>query len=107
MFSFCLAIVEPADSTDECSTSPCQNEGTCVDRYNDYLCLCPAGYSGNTCQTGGNKLQLVRPAPQSCRIDYLSCFVNECREAYKNVCHIEIMLPFESYAKEFYFCFVF
>ena len=47
------AITKPTDSTDECSSSPCQNGGTCVNRYNDYLCICADGYSGKSCQTGG------------------------------------------------------
>ncbi|XP_078371653.1 sushi, von Willebrand factor type A, EGF and pentraxin domain-containing protein 1-like [Oculina patagonica] len=49
-----LPVVKPADNTNECSTSPCQNGGTCVNRYNDYLCLCPGGYTGKTCQTATN-----------------------------------------------------
>jgi len=54
-------IVAPADNTDECSTAPCQNGGTCVDRYNDYLCLCASGYSGNTCDTANNCKEIGAP----------------------------------------------
>ncbi|KAJ7352843.1 hypothetical protein OS493_033385 [Desmophyllum pertusum] len=46
-----LPVVKPADSTNECSTATCQNGGTCVNRYNDYLCACKAGYSGKNCET--------------------------------------------------------
>ncbi|XP_052231204.1 neurogenic locus notch homolog protein 2-like [Dreissena polymorpha] len=36
---------------DECDSSPCQNSGTCEDRINRYVCLCPPGYSGINCET--------------------------------------------------------
>ncbi|KAL9972183.1 hypothetical protein ACROYT_G018440 [Oculina patagonica] len=55
------SVVAPADNTDECSTSPCQNGGTCVNRYNDYLCLCPSGYTGNTCQTATDCKEIGAP----------------------------------------------
>ena len=54
------AITKPTDSTDECSSSPCQNGGTCVNRYNDYLCVCADGYSGKSCQTGGHCWNISR-----------------------------------------------
>ena len=52
IFLLFSAISKPPDSTDECSTSPCQNSGTCVNRYNDYICLCADGYHGKNCETG-------------------------------------------------------
>ncbi|KAH3769491.1 hypothetical protein DPMN_170759, partial [Dreissena polymorpha] len=36
---------------DECGSSPCKNSGTCEDRINRYVCLCPPGYSGINCET--------------------------------------------------------
>ena len=36
----------------ECSSSPCQNGGSCVDGVNKYTCKCAAGYGGTHCQTG-------------------------------------------------------
>ena len=49
---FDLATVAPVDSSNECSSSPCQNSGTCNNRYNDYMCHCKSGYSGKNCETG-------------------------------------------------------
>ena len=49
---FDSATVAPVDSSNECSPSPCQNSGTCINRYNDYLCVCKRGYSGKNCETG-------------------------------------------------------
>jgi hypothetical protein len=34
--------------TDPCSSAPCKNEGTCfVGYYNEFNCLCSAGFKGN------------------------------------------------------------
>ena len=37
---------------DECSSSPCQNGGSCYDQVNGYFCTCQQGYNGNECETG-------------------------------------------------------
>ena len=34
---------------DECSSQPCENDGTCNDEVNGYSCTCKAGYNGKTC----------------------------------------------------------
>ena len=36
----------------ECSSSPCQNGGTCNNLVNMYTCTCRAGYTGTHCATG-------------------------------------------------------
>ncbi|XP_031558160.1 protocadherin Fat 4-like [Actinia tenebrosa] len=40
---------------DYCSSSPCQNDGICVDTWFDYYCQCTDGYSGRNCQKEGNQ----------------------------------------------------
>ncbi|GFX94272.1 sushi, von Willebrand factor type A, EGF and pentraxin domain-containing protein 1 [Trichonephila clavipes] len=35
---------------DECLSSPCLNNGTCLDKVNDFACICPAGYEGPQCE---------------------------------------------------------
>ncbi|XP_070175573.1 delta-like protein D [Littorina saxatilis] len=35
----------------ECASSPCQNEGSCVDQVNAYTCICQDGYTGTHCET--------------------------------------------------------
>ncbi|PFX22302.1 Protocadherin Fat 4 [Stylophora pistillata] len=32
-----------------CSSKPCKNGATCLDRDHSYKCLCPAGFNGPTC----------------------------------------------------------
>ena len=39
---------------DECASSPCQNNATCIDDVGGYICDCQAGYTGQHCQTGEN-----------------------------------------------------
>ncbi|XP_020488730.2 sushi, nidogen and EGF-like domain-containing protein 1 isoform X1 [Labrus bergylta] len=36
---------------DECSSSPCQNGGTCEDQINGFVCRCPPGFTGSQCET--------------------------------------------------------
>ena len=45
---------------DECDSSPCEHESTCMDAVNGYTCTCTDGYTGVNCQTG-NILQLPLP----------------------------------------------
>ena len=34
---------------DQCDPNPCQNGATCQDRIHDYMCVCPAGWTGKRC----------------------------------------------------------
>ncbi len=34
----------------DCTSTSCYNGGTCIDGNFDFLCRCPAGFSGKTCQ---------------------------------------------------------
>ena len=45
---------------DECSSSPCKNNGTCRDHVNTYSCLCMAGFSGRDCQFGELRTNLSK-----------------------------------------------
>ena len=42
----------------ECSSTPCQNGGTCHDGVNEYTCACASGYTGKNCETS-NALILI------------------------------------------------
>ena len=37
---------------DECVSTPCQNNGTCIDGIDGYACFCMAGYTGDACEIG-------------------------------------------------------
>eukprot|EP00794_Sanderia_malayensis_P018950 gene18950-20856_t len=40
---------------DECLSSPCQNNATCVNKVNKYTCTCPRAYTGVNCETDINE----------------------------------------------------
>ena len=35
----------------ECTSAPCQNNGTCVDEINRFTCNCSFGFTGDHCET--------------------------------------------------------
>ncbi|XP_028845065.1 protein eyes shut homolog isoform X2 [Denticeps clupeoides] len=80
--------------TNECSSSPCQNQGYCLDRVNHYSCVCKPGFSGthceedinecasSPCQNGGICQDLVNSFRCNCQPGYFGPLcnmdVNEC-----------------------------
>jgi len=32
---------------------PCKNNGKCLPYLNDFICDCPSGFAGNTCEAAG------------------------------------------------------
>ena len=47
LIRFCLSEIN------ECVSSPCQNNGTCVDQIASYQCVCPLQYyEGVHCEKG-------------------------------------------------------
>ncbi|XP_077199823.1 coagulation factor VII-like [Paroedura picta] len=70
-----------------CDSNPCQNGGTCIDHYQNYVCLCPMEYEGKNCETAeieklkciydnGNCHQYCRDTPTTVR----ECF---CAKGYR------------------------
>jgi len=40
----------------ECTSSPCRHGGVCVDGVARFTCVCAAGYTGEYCQTGEERV---------------------------------------------------
>lgn len=36
-------------NTDECASSPCLQNGRCLDKINEFVCECPTGETGPRC----------------------------------------------------------
>ena len=50
--SYTLYVVPHYTAIDECATTPCLNNGICIDGINRFVCRCSAGYTGTTCEIG-------------------------------------------------------
>ena len=53
------AVGDEVLGINNCASSPCQNDGQCIDGINSFTCTCVAGWSGATCEItrllgGGN-----------------------------------------------------
>lgn len=44
-----IDVPTACDDENNCLSEPCQNNGSCIDRMKDFLCVCPSGFSGVTC----------------------------------------------------------
>ncbi|XP_053732042.1 protein eyes shut homolog [Synchiropus splendidus] len=85
--------------TDECSSNPCRNRGSCVDRVNSYSCECRMGFLGlhceedvdecasnpclnaGTCQDQANDFHCICPQGyfgRRCDLDVNECEVSPC-----------------------------
>ena len=64
--------------TDECSSNPCQNGGTCTDGVNEYTCSCVVGYEGTHCEAGKNKYS------HQCKDECFSYSFTRAKNKWKN-----------------------
>ena len=57
-FVYTLFISTHTD-INECLSSPCVNDATCIDNINSYTCICADGYTGTHCESGMSNLHLL------------------------------------------------
>lgn len=54
-------------SDDDCRSNPCQNGGTCVDMYNDFVCKCTPNWDGKSCSTDVNECAMFAGTELGCQ----------------------------------------
>lgn len=62
-----LNSIETNLQSNECSSNPCQNGGTCTDLYNSFQCQCPDGWTGTTCSQDVNECSIIQGTPDACQ----------------------------------------
>lgn len=72
---------------DDCRSQPCQNGGTCLDRYNTFHCICPAGWQGATCTQDVNECAELAGTDLGCQngatcINTLGSYSCQCAPNY-------------------------
>jgi len=66
-------------------TGACENGGTCVDGLGTYLCQCPAGYTGSSCETEIDECALAPCVNGATCQDYVNSFVCECPRGFSGI----------------------
>ena len=52
---FLITLGKTCDTNiNDCSPDPCENNGTCTDLVNDFLCACASGFTGKDIKLGNN-----------------------------------------------------
>ena len=55
VYVWMIILVSIAEQTsNECLSNPCLNNGTCVDHIWNYTCQCSTGFTGSNCQIERN-----------------------------------------------------
>ncbi|XP_067863945.1 uncharacterized protein [Heptranchias perlo] len=64
---------------DLCETSPCKNNGTCVNDLGELSCYCPGGFNGIFCQIDIDECELMHPCPPGTTcVDGINKFTCNC-----------------------------
>ncbi|CAF0727708.1 unnamed protein product [Adineta ricciae] len=64
-----------------CEDRPCLNNGTCVVYLRGYLCQCPLGYAGTTCEIGPSMINVDHTCSRA------TCVHGYCSRNGKCICH--------------------
>ncbi|UYV77531.1 MFGE8 [Cordylochernes scorpioides] len=68
---------------DECSSRPCQNNGTCVTRSNfSYRCICQTGFTGQACEINVDDCAGVSCPPNSRCQDGIDSYQCVCQDGF-------------------------
>ncbi len=73
----------------QCDYSPCQNNASCVDDHPGFICMCPSGYGGNTCDEDIDECE-SSPCVHGTCVDHLNGFSCLCSPGFAGeMCHSE------------------
>lgn len=59
-------------NTDNCTSNPCQNGGTCTSTFGGYVCRCPDTWTGINCNEDVNECVIFAESELGCQ-NFLSC----------------------------------
>ncbi|XP_060608810.2 protein eyes shut homolog isoform X3 [Anolis sagrei] len=75
----------------ECASSPCQNQGRCVDGVNSYRCLCREGFSGTLCEVEINECASNPCTNSGTCLDLINRFLCNCPPGYYGLlCELDV-----------------
>ncbi|XP_072049558.1 uncharacterized protein [Amphiura filiformis] len=76
---------------DECASFPCENQGTCTDKVNGFICTCREGFIGERCQTDINECASFPCENQGTCTDMVDGFMCTCTEGFSGIrCQTDI-----------------
>ncbi|XP_048408832.1 coagulation factor IX-like isoform X2 [Stegostoma tigrinum] len=62
-----------------CDSSPCENNGLCVDLHGEFYCKCLGGFNGTYCEQDINECDLMNPCPSGTTcVDGINKFTCNC-----------------------------
>lgn len=70
---------------DDCKSKPCQNNGKCVDKVNNFKCNCPLGYGGKSCSKIVDVCKIKKPCMHEgmCTNKPKGKFACVCKKGYE------------------------
>ncbi|XP_074650335.1 uncharacterized protein LOC141905386 [Tubulanus polymorphus] len=75
---------------DDCASSPCLNEGTCVDIGRTFQCICKEGFHGRNCESNATSCSEIPCKNRGTCIDRFETYLCECAPGYTGVdCEME------------------
>ncbi|KAK2174247.1 hypothetical protein NP493_816g02001 [Ridgeia piscesae] len=67
---------------DECESSPCQNNGTCIDLVDRYRCACVRGFNGKHCEIDIDECSSIPCVNGGSCDDHVGGFTCRCVNGY-------------------------
>uniref|UniRef100_A0A914WRL7 Uncharacterized protein n=1 Tax=Plectus sambesii TaxID=2011161 RepID=A0A914WRL7_9BILA len=79
------ATVCQMNCTPNCDRGLCQNSGTCIEGLNNYVCICPIGFTGFNCETNIDDCVSVQCENGATCIDQINSYSCQCSAGYTGI----------------------